>query len=449
MKYSFNPDIFKAYDIRGKVSEFEISEEATFFIGLCLGVIIKKGVVCVGMDARLTSIILKQKLIEGLTLMGIDVIDLGVVPTPLCYFSIPFLKANASVMITGSHNQIEYNGFKITLESQSLSGQELLKFVDIAKNGITSSLQKGFVKSLDISTVYINKIFESICFQKKPLRIGIDAMNGSGGAILKNICKMLPFEFILRNCEMTGDFNKILPEPSKPSNVSNLQNFLKTENLDFVFGFDGDADRVLLITPNKVWYGDDVTLFLAVNILKTNPERKVIFDVKSSIILEEEIKKLNGIPVIYKTGHSLIKQKMQEVNAILAGEMSGHVYINDGKFYPFDDGIYCFIRLLECLCKANELPTFTQTFRTPEIKIKVKDKNLFLIEFKKKMLELKPTKLLEIDGIKAYFKNSHAILARASNTEDVIIMIIESYSEAKLNELKLMVLEFVKTHEVC
>jgi phosphomannomutase len=353
---------------------------------------------------------------------------------------VPHLKVDGSVMITGSHNPPTYNGFKITLKDGSLSGEDLKSFIKIASNGVQLAKNKGKFEVFDIKQNYIKEALKNSTFKKdKKLKIGIDAMNGSGGEVLKEICKLIHFDFVIKNAEMTGDFSKILAEPSKPSNVEILKDFLAKENLDIVFAFDGDADRVFMITPEKVWYGDDLTLFLAYNILKENGGGRVIFDVKSSIVLESEIKKLGGEPIIYKTGHSLIKQELMRVNAILAGEMSGHIYINDGKFYPFDDGIYCFIRILEYLTKLDKIPSFPLTYKTPELKLNVKDKDLFLNQLKEKLESLKPTKILEIDGIKAYFgKNDYtsSILARKSNTEDKIIARVESYDELEFNKLK-------------
>jgi phosphomannomutase len=442
MKHEFNPLIFKAYDVRGKVPS-QINEETAFFIGLCLAERVKSGTVCVGYDARSHSKLLQQNIIKGLVEMGINAVDLGLISTPLCYFSIPFLKADASIMVTGSHNPPEYNGFKITLKEESLSGKELFQFIETAANGIKISEKKGEVKTLDISEDYAKEALKGLHLSEANLKIGIDGMNGSGGSLLKKICSKLPFNFIFRNCEMTGDFSKTLPEPSSSENILNLQNFLKDEKLDLVFAFDGDADRVLLITPEKVWYGDDITLLLASGILKENKGRNVIFDVKSSIVLEKTIEALGGIPIIYKTGHSLIKQKMKEINAVLAGEMSGHIYINDGKFYPFDDGIYCFIRILEHIHKLEKMPIFETTFKTSEIKIPIQDRQEFLKAFREEILELKPTKMLEIDGIKAYFEEKSAILVRASNTEEIIIARVESYEESKFKELQTFLSNFV------
>ena len=436
-KYKFNPTIFKAYDVRGKVNEQEITEETAFFLGLCLGKLANGGKVCVGRDARAHSLMLAQSLIKGLLEMGVEVCDLGLIPTPVAYFSVPFLKADASVMVTGSHNPPEYNGFKFTLANGSLSGNELQKFIKIAEEGLAISQKKGELKVVNLEKEYIKQAIKKLDFGKRKLKIGLDCMNGSGGEIVKEVSKMFPFEFVLRNCEMTGYFGEKLPEPSKPSNIADLQNFLHKEKLDFVFAFDGDADRVLLITHEKVYYGDDITLLLAYIILPENQERKVIFDVKSSIVLENEIAKLGGVPIIFKTGHSLIKQKMQEENAVLAGEMSGHIYINDGKFYPFDDGIYCFLRILEFISNNKEMPQFQHTFKTGELKLHVPNKEQFLTKVKERLLKEKPSKVIEIDGIKAYFQNNTAsFLARPSNTEDVIILRLESFKEAYFHKLE-------------
>jgi phosphomannomutase len=428
--YNFEKNIFKSYDIRGVLDE-EITRETSYFIGLCLAKYLEnKGSVCVGMDARASSRMLLENLIKGLTEGGIDIVNIGLVATPILYFAAKNLNVKASVMVTGSHNDEKYNGFKITSREKSLSGEDLKTFIEMAKNGLSLSSKQGDITQQNLIDDYIKQALQNLNFGNKKLKIGIDAMNGSGGEVLKKIASLLPFDFVLKNCDSSGFFKERTPEPSAPKNIEYSSNLLREESLDFVFSFDGDADRVFLVSKEKVWYGDDITLLLATSILPNFPNGKVIFDVKSSIIMEEEILKLGGKPIIFKTGHSLIKQKMQEEKAILAGEMSGHIYINDGKFFPFDDGIYCFLRLLEILSSEGEIPKFAAKFDTKEIKIKVLEKLKFLNEIKLECLKNNPTRLLEIDGIKAFFhENSSAILARASNTEDVIVVRIEAKNE--------------------
>lgn len=443
-KYEFNPVIFKAYDIRGKVGS-EITSETAYFIGLCMAYKMgNSGRASVGRDVRHHSMMLAASVMQGLLDGGMDVVDIGACPTPVCYFSIPFLKVLGSVMVTGSHNPPDYNGFKITTNAGALSGEELRDFIEMSKSGFLVVKTAGNISRQDLSDFYIEALMKNLEFSKKNLRIGIDAMNGSGGKILNTISQLLPFHFINRNSEMSGDFSRILPEPSAPANIENLKIFLGQEKLDMIFAFDGDADRVLLITPNKVWYGDDLTLLLAHSILPLNHGRKVIFDVKSSFILEEEIAKIGGEPIIYKTGHSLIKQKMQEENAVLAGEMSGHIYINDGKFYPFDDGIYCYLRILEYVTKINQMPVFPHTFRTSEIKIKSDSRLSSFNKIRAALLSLLPVSVLEIDGIKAYFKNS-SFLARLSNTEEVIIIRIEAKEKNEFLRLQSVLENLLQT----
>ncbi len=443
MGFLFNQNIFKAYDIRGKL-ESELTQEVMFNLGLKIGLHLTKTytqkAVSVGMDARSSSLALKNGLIQGLQESGLNVFDIGIVPTPVCYYSCEFLDICASFMITGSHNPSNYNGLKITTKGGSLSGFDIkeiaMKEVELESKGNG----KLWLKTIDEH--YIKAIFNQLNLPKKPLKIGIDAMNGSGGKILKEICNLLSCDFVFRNMEMTGDFENRLPEPSKPANIDDLQNFLEKENLDFVFAFDGDADRVLLLEKEKVWYGDDIILLLSYFILKENAGRKVIFDVKSSIVLETEIAKMGGRPVIFKTGHSLIKQKMKEENAILAGEMSGHIYINDGKFFPFDDGIYCFLRIVEILLLNEKLPQFPFTFKTSEIKIKTNKKQELINKIEEGLTKFNPEFVLKIDGIKAYFDDKKtAFLARSSNTEDVVILRAESHFREKFE----LLLKFIES----
>lgn len=433
LQYHFNPHLFKAYDIRGKVCASEINEEVAFFLGVSLGKLIENGKVCVGFDARSHSKILAQSFIKGLTEMGIDVYDVSLIPSPISYFASYFLDVKASVIITGSHNPPEYNGFKITFKESGFSEKDLLK---IASEGVQISSVKGSILKKDLTENYIESVLKNLEFGSKKLRIGIDGMNGSGGLILQKICAKLPFDFVFQNANSSGDFSEFLPEPSLSSNVSLLQNFLEKEKLDYVFAFDGDADRVLFISNSKVWYGDDITLLFASELLPFHKNGKVIFDVKSSLILEMEIEKLGGIGVIFKTGHSLIKQKLQAEKALLAGEFSGHIYINDGKFFPFDDGIYSFLRILEIISKKN-LPEFQKTFRTGEIKLKIKEKDKFIENVEEVFMLKNPSKIIKIDGTKFYFHNNTAsFLIRKSNTEDVIIVMVEALEKKDFEELQ-------------
>ena len=433
-KFEFSTSIFKAYDIRGIIPS-QLNEEVAYFLGLCIG-LKSNSTIVVGMDARASSPILQKELIKGIIDAGTSVVNIGVVSTPMCYFAVQHLSLQTSIMITGSHNPITYNGFKVILNGKSAGKDELLPIIELAKNGIEISKTKGEVVSKSVYEAYFLQSMQSLNFGNKKLKIGIDAMNGSGGEMLKQICSKLPFEFIVKNADMSGDFEAIQPEPSSPKNVLLLKEFLVENNLDFAFSFDGDADRVLMATKDKIFYGDDITLLLAHIILPSNQGRKVIFDVKSSITLEAEIQKLGGIPIIFKTGHSLIKQKLKEENAILAGEMSGHIYINDGKFFPFDDGIYSFLRILEYISHSS-LPTFEETIKTPEIKIHTPNREEFMAKIKALVMQKNPSRVIEIDGIKAYFKNNTAaILARPSNTEEVIVARVEAKDRETFEELQ-------------
>lgn len=438
--HNFENKIFKAYDIRGVVGS-EITEETAYFLGLCLGYHSNSNII-VGRDAREHSSMLSNHLINGILDSGVSVINIGTVSSPMCYFAVPTLGLSTAIMITGSHNPPKYNGFKIILNNLNVGKQELSFIIDIAKKGLPINSQTGVCISHSIYQSYIKHATSHLNFGPNKLKIGIDAMNGSGGELLKQLCQVLHFECVIKNSDMSGDFSKILPEPSNPKNTESLKKFLKDERLDFAFSFDGDADRVLMIDKEKVFYGDDITLLLAQIVLPSNQGRKVIFDVKSSFVLETEIKKLGGVPIIFKTGHSLIKKKMKEEDAVLAGEMSGHIYINDGKFFPFDDGIYTFLRIIEYLSHKT-ITYYTQTFKTPEIKIKAPNREDFMLKFTKLIESKNPSKILTIDGTKAYFgKDSASILARPSNTEDVIIARIEAKEESMFEDLKLLLNNF-------
>jgi phosphomannomutase len=434
LSFNFNNEIFRAYDIRGTVP-IQINPEVAYFLGLCIAKKSNSDII-VGFDVRASSPSLAEGLINGIKDGGVSVINIGVVSTPMCYFALSNYNLQTCIMITGSHNGSEINGFKVVLNSHNVGKDALTPLIEMASLGLKVSEIKGEEVQKSIYEDYASYTTKNLKFGDKKFKIGLDAMNGSGGKILKDISQNLPFEFIFQDVDMSGNFEDFSPEPSSATNLERLQSFVKQNKLDFAFSFDGDADRVFMITPTRVFYGDDITLLLATNLLPSNQGRKVIFDVKSSIVLESEIKKLGGVPVIYKTGHSFIKQKLKEEDAILAGELSGHIYINDGNFFPFDDGVYTFLRILEYISK-NDLPVFENTFKTSEIKISTKNRDEFMAKFKSLVMVKNPSRILEIDGIKAYFnKDNAAILARPSNTEEVIIARVEAKDKAVFESLQ-------------
>lgn len=449
----FEDGIFKAYDIRGIVGT-DLQIDDAYYIGFSFGNFLRETTkaandkdytVAVGFDARKSGIKLCERLIAGLQDSGINVINIGLGATPMLYFAVQNLKTDAGIMITGSHNPIEYNGFKITLHDRPISGKEMLH-IATQYSDRSKCKTPGVATEYNIENSYLEALlrgsFDGTHTTHRTLRIGIDALDGSGGAILKRIIQNLPqFDWHPANLECNGQFDNILPEPSKAQNVERFQKRIISENLDLFFAFDGDADRVFCILGNgRIVHGDELTLLLSRDILKENAGGKVIFDVKSSMILETEILKYGGIPMVYKTGHSLIKQKLQEENAVLAGEMSGHIYINDGRYYPFDDGIYAFLRLL--LAELNypidkTVATWPQSYTSPEIKIPCTQKTGAMHKIRETLLRLSPNKTLEIDGIKAFFHNStSSILIRPSNTEAILVARVESYDEENFKWLE-------------
>ena len=342
-------NIFKAYDIRGIVGE-SLDLESVENIGRSVGseaISQKQSTICVGYDGRLSSPDLCQALIKGLLSTGIKVVEIGLVTTPMLYFSTHLLETNTGIMITGSHNPPDYNGFKIMIAGETISSEKIQSLYQrIINNQFLTGI--GSSTRADIQNQYLTAIYKDIKV-KRPIKITIDCGNGAGGICAEELYKGLGAEVTSLYCDVDGNFPNHHPDPSNPDNLIDLQNNLASTDSEIGLAFDGDADRLGVVTKSgEIIYPDRQLLLFAESVLKDHPGATVIFDVKSTKHLFKWIEDKGGIPLIWKTGHSLIKKKMKEVNAVLAGEMSGHTFFND-KWYGFDDGLYAGARLLEIL----------------------------------------------------------------------------------------------------
>ncbi len=440
--------IFRMYDIRGIVPD-DLNEEKIVLIGKAFGTLLRradKTDITVGMDARLTSPELKSAIIEGIVSTGLDVIDIGLVPTPVLYFSVYHYNIGGGVMITGSHNPVEYNGVKLMKGKHTLYGEEIQKIREIIENKSFLS-GKGSVKTKDVYPDYMEKVL-SIIYPEKRLRVVIDPGNGVAGDIAVKSFQRLGAEVKCINCKPDGTFPAHLPDPTIPEFMEELRKTVVSENFAFGVGYDGDGDRIGVIDDrgNIIW-GDKLLALFSEYTVQRFHKAKIIFDVKCSRGLQEFIQKVGGTPIMWKTGHSLIKAKMQETGAILAGEMSGHIFCG-GDYYGYDDAVFASLRLYEIISKSQSslsklISRVPQYFATPEIRIDTTEKDKWRITEEVKVHFRKKYKTVEIDGVRIELDDGWG-LVRASNTQPVIVVRFEAKTKERLEEIKKEVMDFIE-----
>ncbi len=434
LKHIFPQSILRKYDIRGITGE-DLTSQSGYALGFAFTqYLIERNLeptIAVLKDARASGIELKKMLIQGVVDAGGKAIDCGVGPSPLCYFAAYHLKTSGFVTVTGSHNPLNYNGFKFGITGSAFSEEEIQQAAAIAKNGVPKK-NGGSVVKMDMTQAYIERILQDFT-KPKNLKFGFNALNGAGGTVLPTLAEKtggMVFE-----CEMDGSLPTVL-DPSNTKNIERIQADLIKHNLDIIFAFDGDADRIMAITKNKVLYGEDILLLCAREVL-AKEKGKVIFDVKCSNTLPQEISKNGGTAIMYKTGHSLIKKKMLEEGAILAGECSGHIYFKQG-YYGFDDGIYTAIRVLSYFTNNDfhtEMQRFPETVKSPEIKISCKNK-FEVISKLQNLMKQKNLPFNNIDGVRADYSKTAWFLVRASNTEEVLIVRYEAQAQEEYNRVE-------------
>ncbi len=435
------PEIFREYDIRGIVDK-DLNPGKVELLGKGIGTYFRqkgKTEVILGKDCRLSSQPYSEALIKGLHATGCQVVDLGVVPTPLLYFTIYYKKKEAGVMITGSHNPPEYNGFKIMVGEETLYGEEIQKIYQIIKSKKFFEEREDLKSSYDIKPEYIDYVTKNVSFDKK-LKVVLDAGNGTAGVVASPIFKNLGCEVIELYCEMDGTFPNHHPDPTIPEALEDLIKTVSESQADVGVAYDGDGDRIGVIDDlGNILWGDQLMVFFSQDILSSNPGATIISEVKASKVLYEEIEKLGGRPIMWKTGHSLMKKKIKEEKAFLAGEMSGHIFFAD-RYFGFDDAIYSSARLVEFLSRREEklsrlLSKLPQTFHTPEIRIYASDEVKFKIveEVKKELARSHP--IIDIDGVRAIFPKGWG-LVRASNTQEVLVLRYEGETKEDLEAIK-------------
>lgn len=442
-------NIFRKYDIRG-IAEKDITEELAYHIGRGFGTIIRKNggkKVSVGQDVRPTSPAYAKKLMEGLRDSGLLVYDLGVVPTPVQYYSIYKLNLDGGVEVTASHNPRDYNGFKLSIGKMPFFGDDIQKLADIIEKEDYIPKEEGKIEEHDILTTYIDEVSSGVKIDKN-LKIGIDTGNGVGGPVIEKILQKIGLQYEGLYLEPDGRFPNHIPDPIVPEYMEELKKLVKTKGLDIGIGLDGDCDRVGVITDEgELLFGDKFLALFVPEVLKDYPGAPIIFDVKCTKGLIDVIKKYGGKPVMWKTGHALIKAKLREINAPLAGEMSGHIEFND-RYYGFDDAIYDALRMLELLSMkkrklsemVKEIPFY---YATPEIRVYCPDDKKFEVVDTLVNIFKEKYEVIDIDGARIEFEDGFG-LVRASNTQPVLVLRFEAKTEERLEEIKELIISEIK-----
>ena len=456
-KHKFSPSILRAYDIRGIYNQTLFDADA-FFVGKSFASFLHKNgkkKISVACDGRASSPLLKAQLIKALVESGLEVLDVGLGPTPMLYFSVYHLDCDAGIMVTGSHNPKDHNGFKMMLRDRPFFGDDILglgKLVE-ADDFVDG---EGSIEDVDVKADYVDRMLSDCVLgqseshllddidamkPKKKMKIAWDAGNGAAGEIMTDLSKRIDADHILLFADIDANFPNHHPDPTVPKNLEDLIKVVLDEGCDLGIAFDGDGDRIGVVdNEGAIIWGDQLMIFYAREILKAKPGATIIADVKASNVLFDEIAKAGGVPLMGKTGHSLIKAKMKETKAVLAGEMSGHIFFAD-KYYGFDDGIYAAIRIINIVEQSSfslahmrkELP---QTCATPEIRIECSEERKFqIVEELKENLKKSGVSFNDIEGVRTNTGKGWWLL-RASNTQSVLVARCEADSEENLEKLK-------------
>lgn len=438
-----NPGMFREYDIRG-IAGKDMTEDDVFLIGKGVGTFIRehgRTKLTVGRDCRLTSDLYSEKVIEGLLSTGCDVIDIGVCPTPVLYFSIQHFNQEGGVMVTASHNPGEYNGFKLCIDLDSIHGKDIQKILGIIKEKsfVTGN---GSLSTADAVTPYLEFVENNITLAG-PIKVGIDAGNGTAGVVAVPLLKKLNCEVYDIYCDMDGTFPNHEADPTVEKNMQDLIALVKEKRLDIGIGYDGDGDRIGVVDEKgNIVYGDKLMIIFAREILSRKPGATFISEVKCSKTMYDDIEKHGGRAIMWKTGHSLIKKKMKEENAELAGEMSGHMFFAD-RYFGYDDATYASCRLLEILTKTGKkiselLSDVPRTYTTPEIRVECPDDKKFVVVQKITDYFRERYNVIDIDGVRVLFEDGWG-LVRASNTQPALVLRFEALSESRLSEIRKLV----------
>ncbi|HZF82923.1 MAG TPA: phosphomannomutase/phosphoglucomutase [Burkholderiaceae bacterium] len=442
--------IFKAYDIRGIVPT-TLDAEVAEALGRAFGSAARAAgerAVAVGRDGRLSGPALVDALIRGLVATGVEVIDIGAVTTPMLYFAASTL-ATSGIQVTGSHNPKDYNGFKMVLAGRAIYGDEIQALRKVMEDGSAALADGGSVRKVDVLPAYVERIVGDIKLQR-PLKIVVDSGNGIAGASAPAIFRAIGCEVTELYSEVDGNFPNHHPDPSKPENLADLIQALQSGDAELGLAFDGDGDRLGIVTKDgQNIYPDRQMMLFAKDVLSRVPGGTIVYDVKCSQRLAPAIEAAGGVPMIYKTGHSLIKAKMKEVDSPLGGEMSGHIFFKE-RWFGFDDGTYAGCRLLEILSASpnasavlNALPT---SFSTPEINVKCEEGEPHrLVEQLVKTAKFDaPAKVSTIDGVRVDWPDGFGLI-RASNTTPVLVLRFEGQTQDALHRIEDVMTKLLKS----
>ena len=440
-----NPQIFRAYDIRGVV-DVDLDEGILYKIGKGYGTFLRRQnlkTVSISGDARLSTPTYKKAFIKGMLETGIDVIDVGIMATPVLYFSIWKLKTDGGVMITASHNPAEYNGIKLNQGLQSVYGEQIQDILRLIQNEDFETGEGSLSTNDKIDEIYKDYIFEGIKLER-PVKVIVDGGNGMGGPYLPEILRRLGCEVTEMYCEPDGTFPNHHPDPTIEKYMTDLIAAVKNSDAEVGLGMDGDADRIGVVDENgKMLFGDQILNIIARDFLIDHPGEKIIGDVKCSKNFFDDIKKHGGIPIMYKTGHANIKSKMQREGLLMSGEMSGHVFLKD-RFLGFDDAIYVCARFVEIMSKTDMpvsqfLADQPKVYNTPEIHYKSTDNDKFNLVAKVRDSFIEEGfDVNDIDGMRITFKDGWG-LCRASNTTPVLVLRFEAETEERLHEIQKLI----------
>lgn len=438
-----NPQIFREYDIRGVV-EKDLSPEVVKKLGQGYATYLsrfRKKKIVVGRDGRLSSPSLRDSLIQGLLAGGMEIIDIGVCPTPVFYFSLFHFDQEGGIMITGSHNPPEFNGFKVCVGKETIYGEEIQNLRRIIEEG--NFVQgSGTITYKEIIPTYQDYLWQNIRLQRK-IKIVIDSGNGTAGAVAPKIFRSLGCEVEELYSEIDGRFPNHHPDPTIPENMKDLITKVKETGAEVGFGYDGDADRIGVVDHlgNIIW-GDQLLILFARDILKKNPGATIISEVKCSQNLYEDIARHGGRGIMWKAGHSLLKSKMKAEKALLGGEMSGHIFFAD-RYFGYDDAIYASGRLLEILSQTEKripelFSDLPKTYSTPEIRVDCPDEIKFNLVEKVRDSFRQEYPIVDVDGVRIIFPDGWG-LVRASNTQPVLVLRFEARSPERLKEIRALV----------
>jgi len=437
-----NPLIFREYDIRGK-ADSDLSDEVTENIGRAFGTILvragKKRIV-VGRDCRLSSPRLHAALTRGLLSTGLSIVDIGVGPTPAMYFSVFHLDLDGGVQITGSHNPSPDNGFKMMKGKVTLAGGEISSIRELIEKSDYETADGGTSEDYDPIPAYCGFVKGNVRLGERKLKVAIDAGNGAGGPTALAALRTVGVEPVAMFCDMDGNFPNHHPDPSMPENVADVTERVLADGLDLGIAYDGDADRIGVIDDKgNVLWGDRLMILLSRHILTRHPGAAILGEVKCSQTLYDDIAEHGGRPIIWKTGHSLIKRKMKEEKAMLAGEMSGHIFFAD-RFFGYDDAVYATLRVLEILSHTDVplstlLADIPVTHSTPELRVDCDDATKFDIVDRVLSHYRGSHEVLDIDGARIQFSGGWG-LVRASNTQAALVLRFEAGTQYRLDEIR-------------